>query len=467
MATSTIDRFRSLIWKSNDEQSYEPLEEDVMEDDGLEPSISERVIEDGEPFSWFEYSVFLLLGIAMLWAWNMFLAAAPYFQSRFQENEAILSRFQSAILSVSTITNLTSILVLANMQSKASYLNRIIHALGLNIVVFGLLAISAVSFRSISPGTYLGFLLLMVFLTSVATALCQNGSFAFAASFGRGEYIQAIMTGQGIAGVLPAIAQIVTVLAFPEPNAWDGSDDDMDSTGSKKDGSTSALIYFLTASIVSIIALVAVIPLMKRHNRLMEGRMMSSITSIEDAERANRKVVGLWAMFKKLYLPAGAVFICFTLTMFFPVFTQKIVSVIPAENAPRLFQPQTFIPLGFLLWNVGDFAGRLLTIFPFSLSHKPVFLFLFSIARVVFIPMYLLCNIENHGATIKSDAFYLLIVQLGFGLTNGWLSSSCMMVAPELVEDGEREAAGAFMVLMLVAGLTSGSFLSFTAANVS
>ena len=57
----------------------------------------------------------------------------------------------------------------------------------------------------------------MVFLTSVATGLCQNGTFAFAASFGRAEYIQAIMTGQAVAGVLPSIAQILSVLAVPEP----------------------------------------------------------------------------------------------------------------------------------------------------------------------------------------------------------------------------------------------------------
>lgn len=397
---------------------------------------------------------------------NMFLAAAPYFQSRFQENEAILSRFQSAILSVSTITSLTSILVLANLQSKASYLKRIIYSLQLNIVVFLLLAISAVLFRGISAGVYLGFLLLMVFLTSVATALCQNGTFAFASSFGRPEYIQAIMTGQGIAGVLPAVAQIVTVLAFPEPDAWDGNDDYTDG-GASEDGSTSAFIYFLTASLISLVTLLAVIPLVRRHNRIMESRMMSSITSIEEAERANRKVVGLWAMFKKLHWLAGALFLCFTITMFFPVFTGKIVSVIPSENAPRLFQPRSFIPLGFLLWNIGDLGGRLLTIFPFSVPNKPLFLFIFSLCRLVFIPLYFLCNIENHGALISSDAFYLLVVQFGFGLTNGWLGSSCMIAAPDYVEEGEREAAGAFMVLMLVAGLTAGSFLSFSAANVS
>lgn len=75
--------------------------------------------------------------------------------------------------------------------------------------------------------------------------------------------------------------------------------------------------------------------------------------------------------------------------------------------------------------------------------------------------MYQLCNIRDRGAVINSDAFYLLVVQFGFGLTNGWLGSSCMMGANEWVEHGEREAAGGFMGLNLVAGLTVGSLSSF------
>ncbi len=70
------------------------------------------------------------------------------------------------------------------------------------------------------------------------------------------------------------------------------------------------------------------------------------------------------------------------------------------------------------------------------------------------------------GAVVNSDLFYLLLVQLPFGLTNGWLASDCMMAAGERVDESEREASGAFMGLCLVAGLTAGSLLSFTAAGI-
>lgn len=47
-----------------EEQAYEPLEGGSVAPDG------ER-IEDEEKrsFTWLEYGIFLLLGVAMLWAW--------------------------------------------------------------------------------------------------------------------------------------------------------------------------------------------------------------------------------------------------------------------------------------------------------------------------------------------------------------------------------------------------------------
>ncbi len=394
----------------------------------------------------------------------MFLAAAPYFSKRFESDEWILAHFQSAITSVGTVTNLVSMFVLANLQSKASYQKRIGWALIFNIVVFSFLALSTIYFRGLSAGVYLAFILAMVLCTSIATGLMQNGAFAFASGFGPPAYIQAIMTGQAVAGVLPSIAQIASVLAVPEPKPSASLDVDP-LAPPPQESSTSALIYFLTATTISVIALLAFVPLVQRHNRLIESRMMESITSVEEAERAQRKVVGLLTLYKKLHWLAASVFMCFAITMFFPVFTAQIVSIRPPDEAPRLFQPASFIPLAFLFWNTGDLLGRLATLLPFSLRQRPAFLFIVAIARLGFLPLYLLCNVRGRGGFIRSDAFYLFVVQLGFGLTNGWLGSSCMMGATEWVGEGEREATGGFMGLNLVAGLTVGSLLSFAAAT--
>ncbi|WYZ40625.1 hypothetical protein EsH8_IV_000966 [Colletotrichum jinshuiense] len=460
-----MDRIRELLGRHHkpDRQEYEPLAEEGRELGGSAPLED----QDEVPFSWTEYIMFAWLGMAMLWAWNMFLAAAPYFQVRFQSDVWISQNFQSAILTVSTLTNLTAMLILTNIQYSASYPFRINLALLLNTGIFSLLTASTSIFLDASPSVYLGFILLMVASSSWATGLIQNGAFAFAASFGRPEYMQALMAGQGVAGVLPPIAQVLTVLVVPEKDAADAEDN-------IRSSSSSAFVYFLAAVAVSVSALVAFIPLVRRHNHIVENRMVDhmaeSLASVEEAERAARKVVSPLRLLKKLHWLAGAIFMCFSVAMFFPVFTGKILSIrYPGdEKSPTgiLFRPAAFIPLAFFAWNLGDLSGRMSTILPFSLRHRPAALFAVSLARIGFLPLYLLCNIGGRGAVISSDFFYLFVVQFLFGLTNGWLGSSCMMAAGEWVDESEREATGGFMGLCLVAGLTTGSLLSFTVGGI-
>lgn len=441
----------------------------------------------------------------------MFLAASPYFASRFLDDPWSSQNFQSAILSVSTLTNLGSMLILTNLQRSANYPNRIKLALVINTVAFALLTISTKYFRDAPSKLYLSFLLVDVFFAALATGLFQNGAFAFATSFGRPEYMQAIMAGQGVAGVLPALAQMVSVLVVPPPPSaptqGGGADGDDGGSGGQPHPAppgadpvgSAAFLYFLTAVLVSVCTLVAFLPLVRRHDLLVEARMDDESSpelaapaagglshpshhhphqhhhlhhshhDIQEAEQAARKVVSLPALFRKLHWLAGAIFMCFVATMFFPVFTSKIFSVRePGPQRPRLFAPEVFIPLAFFFWNLGDLVGRVSTMGAWAASarRRPVVLFAVGIARLAFLPLYMLCNIRGGGAVIPSDVFYLLIVQFPYGLTNGWLASNSMMGAGEWVEGQEREAAGGFMGLCLVAGLAAGSLLSFTAGGI-
>ncbi|KAI9800033.1 MAG: hypothetical protein M1833_003562 [Piccolia ochrophora] len=454
--TSTLmDRLRRFM-RPRHGQAYEPLNggAGTADDEGSDS-------REEPPFSSLEYSVFLLLGVTMLWAWNMFLAAAPYFQRRFESDEWIRTHFQSAILSVFTVTNLGSMLVLTKLQSNASYPKRISSSLLMNVVSFTLLALSTTFFRDVSPKGYLSFLLVMVFLASLATGLSQNGVFSYASGYGRPEYTQAIMTGQAIAGVLPCVAEIVLVLAVPEPTS--SEQEDVPAQGS----STSAFSYFLTATGISVATLVVFMYLLgQQTSRSHAKRTLEADGEDQPAGHGERQVVGLWTLFKKLHWLAGAIFICFAVTMMYPVFATSILSVRPPASAPPVFQPFVFIPLAFLFWNVGDLLGRLLPLIPhLALTAYPRTIFVLSLARLLYIPLYLFCNIRGNGAVVNSDFFYLGIVQLGFGITNGWLGSICMMGAAEWVDFGEREAAGGFMGLCLVGGLTVGSLLSFLAGK--
>ena len=389
---------------------------------------------------------------------NTFMAAFPYFAHRFASSPWLVSHFPSAIISVSTGTNLTCIGLLTLLQAGASYPSRITVSLSLNMVTFTFLALSTLLFRQVSAGVYFGFLMVIVFLASLGCGFAQNGVFAYASGFGFGQYTQAVMTGQAVAGVLPCIAQILLVYSIPEETS--------PGKGAGQESPRSAFAFFLTASAVSAITLAAFLLILFRRHGERAGEAKGMLDPSDGAEgnaRAGRKTVSVWVLFNKLRWLSMAVFIDFSVTMLFPVFTQKIQSVRESAAAPRLFQPVCFVPLAFLLWNVGDFIGRFSTLVPkiAALVEYPRAIFTIAILRVVFIPLYLLCNMNGRGAAIHSDAFYLLIVQFPFGLTNGFVGSICMMGASHWVAADEREAAGGFMGFMLVGGLAVGSLLSF------
>jgi solute carrier family 29 (equilibrative nucleoside transporter), member 1/2/3 len=462
-----MDKVKDFFWPQK--ASYEPVDEQDGHNEDQDPLMG-SVVEGSiashgpiVPFYWSHYAVFTLLGIAMLWAWyvmlrrgrtgalisprNMFLAAGPYFLSRLQADKKLQAQFQPSELAFSTTSNMLTMIILTNAQKNASYTRRIITGLILNIVVFTTLTISTKVWLDMSPVAYFSVVMIQIWFSSMGTGFMQNGIFAYMAGFGREEYAQGNMTGQAIAGVLPCIVQIVSVLSV--------------SSGSTEVEPTSALAYFATAVGISFATLLAFLWL------LSQQRRNAAYSSLEQStiEAIPKKRVPLVRLFRKTFYLATSVFLTFAITMVYPVFTLQIQSVRSPVSSPPLFRPAAFVPLAFLIWNSGDLVGRLLAAIPsLRITHKPRTLLAFAISRVLFVPLYYLCNINGTGAVVKSDFFYLVIVQLLFGVTNGFIGTMGMMGAVEYVDVEEREAAGAFMTLMLVAGLTAGSLLSFLVA---
>ena len=325
-------------------------------------------------------------------------------------------------------------------------------ALLINLVANILLTLSAIAFKTSTNG-YFTFLLIMVATSAIATSLQQNGLFSLVSGYGREEYVQGILAGQGIAGVAPCIVQIISVLSVSQHDA---------ERGNIGNPAQSAFAFFLTAVGVSLVSILAFGYLIRRHGQRESIKGSEQPVEGDQPLISRRENVSLVVLFWKLKYFATALFLCFALTMVFPVFAQEIYSVTPEDQAPRLLQKATFIPLALLVWNTGDVLGKSATLIPaIRLTNMPRLALAAAIGRSLFIPLFLLCNIKGRGAVIQSDLFYLVIVQFLFGLTNGWLGSACMMAAPHWVDDSEKEAAGGFMGLVLVSGLTAGGLLSF------
>lgn len=70
VSQTALDKVRSLFRQPDPEPEYAPIDSelDINDEDVSRPD-TYLLEQHEEPFSWLEYSIFLLLGIAMLWAW--------------------------------------------------------------------------------------------------------------------------------------------------------------------------------------------------------------------------------------------------------------------------------------------------------------------------------------------------------------------------------------------------------------
>lgn len=151
----------------------------------------------------------------------------------------------------------------------------------------------------------------------------------------------------------------------------------------------------------------------------------------------------------------------------FPPITSSVRSVSPTAN------PQIFIAVHFLIYNIADWLGRYACSFPRAQVWSRKKLMVLSVSRIAFVVLFLLCNVNlgpstpNPGTSlsereifsqgllqarswpikyrgrqwpprspgdtpfINSD-FIFFVLLFFFGFSNGWLTSLIMMAAPSL-----------------------------------
>lgn len=93
-----------------------------------------------------------------------------------------------------------------------------------------------------------------------------------------------------------------------------------------------------------------------------------------------------------------------------------------------------------------------------------------TLLRILFIPAFLLCNVElslHVTPFISSDLVYMLLL-CALGVSNGYVSTLCMLGAPSLEHNkrlnGRQEdvdVASTVAAFCLIVGLAVGGFASF------
>ncbi|KAK3751849.1 hypothetical protein QZH41_009669 [Actinostola sp. cb2023] len=460
---------------------YERLLDDTA-DDAPQPEREQPAIDRFKSVYW----IMVLMGVGTLLPWNMFITAHSYFTRKLQKEETLVHDFENWFSIAAMVPNVLMFFLNTLFKHKVPLNVRMLVSLILMTVLFvlttALVKIDTYEwtqrFFYITIGT--------VIVVNMATAVFQGGLFGLTGMMPF-KYTGAVMTGQGIGGTFAAIANIVAI--------WGG-----------KDPISSGFGYFLSAVVLLFICLICYIllPTIKfaRHYLGERQRQELDVTGIQgqqtkrlanwDLERkkgkfhsslsldaSDKTYLGaeleskevqykkketppFFKIFKKI-APVGlsVAFVFFVTLAAFPALTSRVKSLKKDEKSK--WTTIYFVPVTcFLLFNVGDFVGRLaasLVQFPRSGSKLlPILCFL----RVVFLPLFFFCNAQPRTVPVffDNDAYYITFMAL-FGVSNGYLGSLCMMYGPGLVEPKDAETAGTMMAFLLITGLGLGAAFSF------
>lgn len=252
--------------------------------------------------------------------------------------------------------------------------------------------------------------------------------------------------------------------------------------------SRSAFLYFLSAFIITAAALVGRLVVVKLPFYRRQMNLKSLIEEvIEEEERDIVQAVQqeetieppakVWDIVRKSYSLIFTVGYIFIITlMLFPSITSLIKSMHRPDkdnldsNRGRFYDDDIFVAFHFLLFNVGDWVGRIMPLSSWFQIFQTKYLVLLSASRTIFIPLFLLCNVivsdvRKLPVWITSDFVYFLLIWL-FAVSNGWICSLAMMSAPQLKSiktNSEKAMVGSVMSFSLIVGLAIGGSLSFIA----
>jgi len=364
------------------------------------------------------YIGFWLLGAAYLAPWNSVLSVTTYWDVRIAPG-AIFT-FTIAYMSM----NLLGLFVLLWMGDRVSFFVRIVPGLVLfAVVLLVLLFVGDVVLANICMA-----------LLGLADAIVQGSVWSLAGQYNE-RITGAVMSGNGLAGILISAIQLIIFFAIPA-----------DVSGFERDA--VMIKFFFAASILVIIASALFFQFVLMRSPLTHfylARARAPRAPLSDGTEQQQQKLSVWRVTRAV-LPQGAnAFLVFfvTLTLY-----PAIASLIQPVQYDFALVP--FFVVIVSLFNLGDFVGRSL---PRWLSFVPPrWLVLPVLARAAFVPVFIFC-VEPH--LIASDAATYSIVIL-FALTNGYLGTLAMQFGPEMVQPQDRERAGAVMVTMLTVGLTLG-----------
>ncbi|XP_015695749.2 equilibrative nucleotide transporter 1-like [Oryza brachyantha] len=378
------------------------------------------------------YAIFFTLGTGFLLPWNAFITAVDYFSYLYPG--APVDR----VFSVSyMLAGFLALLLIVLCFSKSSAPARINTGLALFTASLLVVPVMDAAYVRGVPRLYAAFdvTVAATVVCGVADALVQGGVVGFAGELPK-RYMQAVLAGTAVSGVLVSALRVITKGVYPQ-----------DSHGLRK----SAILYFVVSIVVMIICIVCYnvagkLPIVLYYKNIKKRAQKAE----EDGGMSGSSWRStLWSIVGRVkWHGIGIAFIYgITLSIFPGYITEDVHS-----EALKDWYPIILITA----YNVFDLIGKSLPAFYF-LENANVAI-TGSFARLLFYPLFYGCL---HGPSFFRTEIPVTILTCLLGLTNGYLTCILISLAPKAVPIQHSETAGIVITLFLVTGLVSGSFVSW------
>ncbi|XP_057493338.1 equilibrative nucleotide transporter 1-like [Actinidia eriantha] len=380
------------------------------------------------------YAIYFILGAGYLLPWNAFITAVDYFSYLYPE--ASVDRVFAVVY---MLVGLVGLLFIVAYSHKSDSFIRINVGLGLFVVSLLVVPVMDVAYIKGRTGMYDGFYVTVVAvaLSGVADALVQGGIIGAAGELPE-RYMQAVVAGTAASGVLVSFLRIFTKAVYPQ-----------DAHGLRQ----SANLYFIVSIAVMIVCIVFYnvvhkLPVIKYYNDL-------KVQAVNEEKEEKGALTGalwrstLWDIICRVKWCGFGVLIIYVVTLsIFPGYiTEDVHSQVLKDWYPVLL---------ITGYNVFDLVGKCLTAI-YLVENSKVAIGA-SFARLLFFPLFLGCL---YGPKFFRTEIPVTFLTCLLGLTNGYLTSVLMILAPKTVLLQHSETAGIVTVLFLVVGLAIGSIVSW------
>ncbi|KDQ20016.1 hypothetical protein BOTBODRAFT_384349 [Botryobasidium botryosum FD-172 SS1] len=363
--------------------------------------------------------VYFLLGVSVGLPWYALFTASPYLLTRL-DGWRLQPAFMSYLMLVSCISE-ASVLALASWTttkvrvlvdhgimraiSQFNASHRIRASISVFAITFPILAVSP-SF-TLSPSLFASLVTTIAILQSAGRAYLSVAIVTHASTYGP-LAIHACISGQSTSGCLISTTQYIIALATAVGQRHSDSPDRR-RPAEKGAIEASAIMFFgvATAFMVGILALHAnVVSKMDvdwEYPRVASSENESLLSwegSINET-RATKCTTADKLNVAKINMAYNLAvgYVCMTSMAVWPAITISIASVNWGPSSSLFFSPSLFISFHFFLTTISKWIGTILASFPrFTVWSSRKILYI-SLARTIFIPLLLLCNIQRPGQT--------------------------------------------------------------------